>query len=62
VSYLEVVDAERAALQSDRARVQVAGQRLVTTVRFIKALGGGWTEQALYASSSNSEASTDKGK
>jgi len=50
VNYLDVVDAHRAALQTDRARAQVAGQRMLMTVRLIKALGGGWTEQALYAS------------
>src|SRR5262245_15288869 len=52
VSYLEVVDASREALQSERANSQVTGQRLIATVQLIKALGGGWTEQQLYASSS----------
>ncbi len=42
VSYLEVVDANRAVLQSERAFVQVAAQRMNDTVRLIKALGGGW--------------------
>lgn len=42
VSYLEVVDANRVALQSERARAQLAGQRLIASVRLIKALGGGW--------------------
>lgn len=42
VSYLEVVDAQRTALQSERAAVQILGQRLQTSVLLIKALGGGW--------------------
>ena len=49
VSYLEVVDASRATLQTERANAQLAGQRLVTSVQLIKALGGGWTEQTLFA-------------
>jgi len=53
VSYLDVVDASRAALQTDRARAQVTGQRLVVAVRLVKALGGGWSEQALYAHASS---------
>ncbi|SRR5258708_3308341 len=43
VSYLEVVDSERTALQAERALTQVQGQRLTTSVFMIKALGGGWT-------------------
>ncbi len=46
VSYLEVVDASRDALQAERANAQLAGQRLITAVRLIKALGGGWTNSA----------------
>jgi multidrug efflux system outer membrane protein len=49
VSYLEVVDANRAALQAERGTSQVAGQQLAATVQLIKALGGGWTEQAIFA-------------
>ncbi len=47
VSYLEVVDASRAALQTERAHAQLTGQRLIATAQLIKALGGGWTEQQL---------------
>ncbi len=54
VSYLEVVDANRDALQSERANAQLAGQRLVTAVQLIKALGGGWTERELFANSATS--------
>ena len=42
VSYLELVDAQRTALQIERASVQISGRQLETTVKLIKALGGGW--------------------
>jgi multidrug efflux system outer membrane protein len=42
VGYLEVVDADREALLSERANAQLAGLRLITAVQLIKALGGGW--------------------
>jgi multidrug efflux system outer membrane protein len=42
VAYLTVVDAERAALDTERANAQLAGQRLIAAVQLIKALGGGW--------------------
>ena len=51
VSYLEVVDANRATLQTERILAQLAGQRLTATVQLVKALGGGWTEQELLAKS-----------
>jgi multidrug efflux system outer membrane protein len=51
VSYLEVVDASRDALQAERGSAQLTGQRLITSVQLIKALGGGWSEQQLVASS-----------
>jgi hydrophobe/amphiphile efflux-1 (HAE1) family protein/NodT family efflux transporter outer membrane factor (OMF) lipoprotein len=50
VSYLEVVDANREALQAQRANAQLAGQRQIASVQLIKALGGGWHEQQLFAS------------
>ena len=37
-----VVDAEREALDNERANAQLAGQRLIAAVELIKALGGGW--------------------
>jgi outer membrane protein, multidrug efflux system len=43
VGYLDVVDANRAVLQSERASVQLAGQRFTSTILLIKALGGGWS-------------------
>jgi NodT family efflux transporter outer membrane factor (OMF) lipoprotein len=47
VSYLEVVDASREALQSERANAQLTGQRLIASVQLIKALGGGWSNQTI---------------
>jgi multidrug efflux system outer membrane protein len=49
VSYLEVVDASREALQTERSNSQITGQRLIAAVQLIKALGGGWNEQELFA-------------
>jgi outer membrane protein, multidrug efflux system len=45
VSYLEVVDADRVALQAERASAQLSGERLIASVQLIKALGGGWQGQ-----------------
>lgn len=42
VTYLDVIDAERTALQSQRAAVQLSGVQAVATVNLIRALGGGW--------------------
>lgn len=42
VSYLEVVDAERTALQNERTATQLSAQRLNASVLLVKALGGGW--------------------
>lgn len=42
VSNLEAVDAERTRLQSLRLSRLITGQRFLTTVQLIKALGGGW--------------------
>ncbi|MCF3650430.1 efflux transporter outer membrane subunit [Synoicihabitans lomoniglobus] len=46
VSYLEVVDAERSALDAERATVRLQGQRLVAAASLIRALGGGWQRVA----------------
>lgn len=45
VSYLEVIDAQRTELDSERAATQLFGQRLNTDVALIKALGGGWSAE-----------------
>jgi multidrug efflux system outer membrane protein len=42
VSYLEVIDVQRTALATERAAVQLAAQRVNTSVALIKSLGGGW--------------------
>lgn len=46
-SYLDVVDAQRAALQAERTEVQLLGQRAVSTILLAKALGGGWMSQSM---------------
>lgn len=46
ISYLEVIDAERSVLQSQRAATQLAGAQAVSTVNLIRALGGGWGDTA----------------
>jgi outer membrane protein, multidrug efflux system len=42
VSQLEVLDANREELQTERAKAQLSGQRLIASVQLVKALGGGW--------------------
>jgi outer membrane protein, multidrug efflux system len=42
IAYFEVLDARRALLATERAATQLAGARQISTVRLIKALGGGW--------------------
>jgi multidrug efflux system outer membrane protein len=42
VSYLEVIDAQRTALATERASVQLQATRLTNSVSLIKALGGAW--------------------
>ncbi len=48
VAYIEVIDASRDVLQTERGNAQLTGQRLITTVQLIKALGGGWSDQQLF--------------
>jgi outer membrane protein, multidrug efflux system len=43
-TYLEVIEAERTSLSARRALVQLRGERLLTTVQLIQALGGGWSQ------------------
>lgn len=43
-SYLEVVDAERAALDAERQEKQLRGQRAISAILLVKALGGGWQD------------------
>ncbi|MET0262216.1 MAG: TolC family protein, partial [Rariglobus sp.] len=44
VRYFEVVDAQRTALDIERTDARQAGQRWITRVALIKALGGGWSQ------------------
>jgi len=41
-NYLDVVDAQRAALDAERQNAQLRGQRNISTILLAKALGGGW--------------------
>ncbi|MCS0584126.1 efflux transporter outer membrane subunit [Massilia pinisoli] len=45
-TYLDVTDAQRSALASDRAAAQIRTQRLLATVAVARALGGGWQQGA----------------
>jgi len=49
VTYLDVVTAEQTLLDNQRLAAQLHGQRLVTSVSLIKALGGGWDSASLQA-------------
>ena len=52
VSYLEVVVADRTELENEILAYDLNGQRIVTTVQLIKALGGGWkTDDAMMTNS-----------
>jgi multidrug efflux system outer membrane protein len=44
VSYFEVIQAQGLALDAEQLTVQIEGNRIGTTVRLIKALGGGWAD------------------
>ncbi|WP_309491476.1 efflux transporter outer membrane subunit [Trinickia mobilis] len=46
VNYLDVIDAERTVLQSQRTAAQLTGLQATATVNLIRALGGGWGDQA----------------
>ncbi len=49
VTYLDVINAEQTLLDSQRLATQIQGQRLVTSVTLVKALGGGWDASSLQA-------------
>ena len=49
VSYLDVVSAQQNLLNSEQELAVIHGQRLVTSVLLIKALGGGWDAASLSA-------------
>jgi multidrug efflux system outer membrane protein len=47
VSYFDVIQAEGLALNAEQLDVQIAGNRIASTVRLIKALGGGWGDSSI---------------
>lgn len=47
VTYLDVITAEQTYLDSQRLATQILGQRLVTSVGLVKALGGGFDASSL---------------
>jgi outer membrane protein, multidrug efflux system len=47
VTYLDVITAEQTLLDTQRLATQILGQRLVTSVGLVKALGGGWDASSL---------------
>ncbi len=49
VSYLDVVTAQQSLLNSEQQLVAIQGQRLITNVLLVKALGGGWDATSLAA-------------
>ena len=46
VSYLDVTEAERTPLATERALAQLRGAQWAATAQLVKALGGGWTAKA----------------
>ncbi len=58
VSYLDVVNAQESLLASEEQMVVLRGERLLATVRLIKALGGGWDPSSLAAARIRSEAAS----
>ena len=46
VNLLEVIDAQRTVLATERASAQLAAQRLTTSVSLIKSIGGDWTNHS----------------
>jgi len=49
VSYLDVVTAQQSLLSNEQEAAVIQGQRLVTSVLLVKALGGGWDASSLAA-------------
>jgi multidrug efflux system outer membrane protein len=49
VSYLDVVNAQQNLLSNEQQAAAIQGQRLVTSVLLVKALGGGWDASSLSA-------------
>lgn len=49
VTYLDVITAQEQVLSNERLAAQIQGQRLVTSVLLVKALGGGWDSASIAA-------------
>ena len=49
VTYLDVITAQEQVLTNERLATQIQGQRLVTSVLLVKALGGGWDNSSIAA-------------
>ena len=49
VTYLDVITAEQTLLTNQRLATQILGQRLLTSVFLVKALGGGWDRKDIDA-------------
>lgn len=49
VTYLDVITAQQTLLTNRRLATQIQGQRLVTSVFLVKALGGGWDRKEIDA-------------
>jgi outer membrane protein, multidrug efflux system len=49
VTYLDVITAQEQVLSNERLATQIQGQRLVTSVLLVKALGGGWDSSSINA-------------
>jgi outer membrane protein TolC len=47
VTYLDVITAQEQLLTNERLATQLRGQRLVSSVLLVKALGGGWDSASL---------------
>jgi outer membrane protein, multidrug efflux system len=48
-TYLDVITAQVQVLDNERLNAQIQGQRLVTSVLLVKALGGGWDSSSISA-------------
>ena len=49
MTYLDVITEQETLLNNQRLATQILGQRLVTSVGLVKALGGGWDASSLQA-------------
>ena len=49
VTYLDVITAQEQVLSNERLAAQIQGQRMVTSVLLVKAIGGGWDRASLEA-------------